>query len=462
MRQLKLPASVARELRENLICEDEQERFAFVYCGESGADLLAGRVVTVPDEAMARQSRTACRPDPETEREHVESCYRRHLTPVLSHSHPFAETPRFSSIDIESMDRFRQWLTGLFSEESFGFAVVGRRGIQAVADGENGFDALGIEVVGDWKLDETVPGSTSRFASSDESEPESADRFDRNVRAVGERGQARIQQATVGLVGVGGLGSIVAEQLARLGVQKFVLIDPDVVEESNLSRLVGAYDHHVGKPKVTAVREHLWRSAPGDVTVETYTERVQECSTALDSVDLLVGCVDTVTARSYCNEYAVKQLQYYVDAGVRIETADDRAVSKTGYIHLVAPGSTACFDCLGRHDQEAARLEQLSPEEQEAERERGYIDDEALTPEPALVHLNGLCASKTVSVLVDLVTGCSPPDFVRYEDTTNEMTELTTSPSSACPTCGEDGVLGVGRREFGDAQFAPQEPASTD
>lgn len=250
------------------------------------------------------------------------------------------------------------------------------------------------------------------------------------------------------------------------------------------------FDHHIGEPKVTALREHLLQSSGGSLSVTTVQERIQNCPSVLDDCDTIIGCVDSVSARSFCNEYAVKQLQYYLDAGVRIDTpdrtatgtssdgmtaeqgskesnetaieepvqTDDQTVEMTGYVHLVAPGSNACFDCLGRHDQAAARIEQLSPTERSAEQERGYIDDDELAPEPAVVHLNGQCASKTVSVLVDLVTGVhTPPDFIRYEDHAHEMTELTTAPSEHCPTCGTDGVLGVGQRSFGDAHFEPAE-----
>jgi len=509
-----------------LLRADERERFVFLYAGTEGAnDLLAHRVVAVSDDEMTRQSRTACRPDPAVEREHVGACYDEALAPVLVHSHPFSADPRFSGIDVESMGRFREWLTGLFPDEDFGFAVVGTEGIEAVAnDGGDRMRALEVEVVGAWKLDDPVTGARSRFAvqrgpadrepetgdgrpdaagetvqrvASDavgtrrvdeqteggdsdgetrdgretadhegSADPGRADRFDRNVRAFGVEGQCRLGAAMVGIVGVGGIGSLVAEQLARLGVTEFVLVDPDVVKESNLSRLVGAYDHHVGKPKVTAVREHLWRSGPDDVTVEPHRTRVQDDPEVLNRCDVVVGCVDSVTARSFCNEYAVKHLTYYVDAGVRIDTTDDQGVEMTGYVHLVAPGSNACFDCLGRHDQEAARLEQSSPAEREVERERGYVDDADLAPEPAVIHLNGSCASKAVSVVVDLVTGrADPPDLVRYEDHDHEMTALTTDPSEACPTCGTDGVLGVGQRTFGDAHFEPDEesdPAVSD
>jgi molybdopterin/thiamine biosynthesis adenylyltransferase len=504
-------------LRDELLYPDEQERFAFLYTGTEGGDLLAHRVQAVPGDAMARQSKTACRPAPAVEREHVSACYDQALVPVLAHSHPFSADPRFSSIDVESMGRFREWLTGLFPDAEFGFAVVGTEGIEAVVnDGTDRLRALEVEVIAEWKLDDPVPDARSRFAvdrrpprsgsrdeeqvdnadgvvdkaatetadetgrgnrearrsdggtgsgtddDRDPSDPGCAKRFDRNVRAFGVEGQRRLADATVGIVGVGGLGSIVAEQLARQGVTEFVLVDPDIVEKSNLSRVVGAYDHHVGKPKVTAFREHLWRSGADDVEVETHQERVQDVPQVLDRCDVIVGCVDSMTARSFCNEYAVKHLTYYVDTGVRIDTTDDQGVEMTGYVHLVAPGSNACFDCLGRHDQDAARIEQLSPAEREAERARGYIDEEDLAPEPAVIHLNGSCASKAVSVLTDLVTSRSaPPDFIRYEDTTNEMTELTTEPSDTCPTCGEDGVLGVGRRQFGDARFEPDEDQET-
>ena len=533
MRTLRISATTVRRLREALLDEDEQERFAFVYAGDEG-DLLANRVVPVDDDAMARQSRTACRPAPEVERERVSECYDQQLAPVLAHSHPFSETPRFSSTDVESMGRFREWLSGLFPDHSFGFAVVGTSGIEAVADAGTRLDAVEVEVVGEWKLDTPVAGARSRFrvesgdhggstpdhrrdtspvdrrrdgstpdertdgspadTHSDGSTPDR--RYDRTVRALGLDGQRRLESATVGVVGVGGLGSMVAEQLARLGVDELVLVDPDEVEASNLSRLVGVYDHHVGQPKVTAVREHLWKSSGGSLTVEAVPERVQDCAGVLDRCDVVIGCVDSVTARSYCNEYAVKHLTYYLDAGVRIDTpdapaatndpagdvpdrgadgptgdsmvagarTDDRTVELTGYVHLVAPGSNACFDCLGRHDQAAARIEQLSPTERSAEQERGYIDDDELAPEPAVIHLNGQCASKAVSVLVNLVTGVhTPPDFIRYEDHDHEMTELTTEPSENCPTCGTDGVLGVGRRSFGDAHFQPdEEPAASD
>jgi molybdopterin/thiamine biosynthesis adenylyltransferase len=282
---------------------------------------------------------------------------------------------------------------------------------------------------------------------------------------VTEDGQRRLSSASVAVVGAGGVGSMVAEQLVRLGVTDLLVVDPDEVEATNLPRTVGVYDHHVGKPKVDALREHLWKSSPtDDGTIATAHAPVEEVAERLDDYDLVVGCVDRVSTRSFLNEYAVKHLTYYVDAGVRIDVDGDggkrTTAAMTGYVQLVAPGANACFDCLGRHAPGASHVERLSPEERAAERERGYIADEALAPEPAVVHLNGVVASKAVSVVSKLVTGhAEPPDFVRYEDLENDMIELTTDPSERCPTCGEDGLLGVGRRSFGSVETAAEDDA---
>jgi molybdopterin/thiamine biosynthesis adenylyltransferase len=478
--RLVVPAGVVDDLRDALLRADGDERFAFVYCGDQGRRLLASRVVAPDDDQMAVTERTACRPDPAFERECIGTCVEEQLAPLLVHSHPFAESPAFSGRDIARMDDFRGWLTGLYDDPTYGFAVLGQSDAETVVDVDGQFADTRIEVLAPWKLDAALPSAVSRFDPSDRGRSETRDRgaeddagvadtYDRNVRAVTEDGQRRLSSAAVAVVGAGGVGSMVAEQLVRLGVTDLLVVDPDEVESTNLPRTVGAYDHHVGKPKVDALREHLWQSSPtDDATIATAHAPVEDVDERLDDYDLVVGCVDRVSTRSFLNEYAVKHLTYYVDAGVRIDVGGDggerTTTAMTGYVQLVAPGATACFDCLGRHAPGASHVERLSPEEREAERERGYIADEALAPEPAVVHLNGVVASKAVSVVSKLVTGhAEPPDFVRYEDLESDMTELTTEPSERCPTCGEDGLRGVGRRSFGSVETAVEDdaPATT-
>ena len=70
-------------------------------------------------------------------------------------------------------------------------------------------------------------------------------RYSRNIALFGEEGQRKIAATTVAIVGLGGLGSHVAQQLAYLGVIRYALIDHDVITESSLNRVIGALPQDV-------------------------------------------------------------------------------------------------------------------------------------------------------------------------------------------------------------------------
>lgn len=90
--------------------------------------------------------------------------------------------------------------------------------------------------------------------------------FDRQVRAFGDAGQRLIRHVKGGIVGVGGTGSIVAQELAWLGVQDFVPIDGKVLDDTNLNRVVAAEHGDIGKPKVELCRRLIRRiNAPAEV-----------------------------------------------------------------------------------------------------------------------------------------------------------------------------------------------------
>src|ERR1019366_462501 len=83
-------------------------------------------------------------------------------------------------------------------------------------------------------------GDRFHLAYHDDNRPADPDAvFDRNVRAFGGPVQTALGQLTVGIVGCGGTGSAVAEQLVRLGVRRFILVDPDKLSASNVTRVYG-------------------------------------------------------------------------------------------------------------------------------------------------------------------------------------------------------------------------------
>lgn len=224
-------------------------------------------------------------------------------------------------------------------------------------------------------------------------------------------------------------------------VREFVLVDPDVVEEWNFSRLFGAYQHHVGRPKVEMLREHVHRANPAAAAMAV--QRPVEDATGVlrdAGVDVVVAGLDQVSARMWLNEWSVRHLVPYVDAGVEITTAgeDGRLDGMTGYVQTVVPGVTECFHCIGRDDPDRAQLERMSPEERQAQVDCGYVDADVLTPEAAVVYLNGVAASLAVDAATRLVTGMArPPGFLRFDGLPHELTRMSAHVSDGCRVCAE-------------------------
>jgi molybdopterin/thiamine biosynthesis adenylyltransferase len=311
-------------------------------------------------------------------------------------------------------------------------------------------NTLPVTVRGDWLLN--TPLVTPRPETTDSAINQN--RYDRNIRAITARGQQQLAETHIGLVGVGGLGTIKAEEFARYGIGELTIVDPDIVEESNLPRLFGAYDHHLDRPKVEVMKEHLYRCNP-DITVNAVQAPAEDAADALKQCDLLVAGVDQISARMWLNQFAVRHLIPYVDAGVVIDTEDEDTIeAMEGYIQVIAPGATACFDCMDRGDPEQARIESLSDEALQEEVKRGYIDETSLSPEPAVVPLNGVIASKTVQTVAKLVTGYyAPAGFLRFEGIDNTLETVTIRPRATCQTCGDNGTLGRGDRDATAAEF---------
>lgn len=442
--RLVIPAGHVAALRDHLLQDDGLERCAYVSMTRSGNRFLAADVMPVPDEAMRVQRRTACRPALSYEREQVETCMKNGYELLVVHSHAFSDAAWFSVQDEDAVDRYRDWIHGLYPGVAVAFAVLGRCELAAIVfdpDREQS-QALPIDVVGNWLLDPSLP-------TDDVTADIDADLHDRSLRVLTEAGQQRIAATTVAIAGTGGLGFLLAKQLARLGVQKLVLIDPDRIEPSNLNRLTGTTRWDVERPKVSVLAQQLHETGL-DVTVKTVMERVEDAEEALAGCDVIIGTVDQVSTRSFLNQYCVQHLRYYIDAGTVIRTDEDAdaVTSIEGIVQLIAPGANACYACLDRADPERARREHLSDEEVEAEIEEGYIEDSELAPEPAVITLNGTIASQAASVFARLVAGyAAPPDMLRYEELDADLTALTTHRDPQCPTCGTDGMLAQGERD---------------
>jgi molybdopterin/thiamine biosynthesis adenylyltransferase len=124
------------------------------------------------------------------------------------------------------------------------------------------------------------------------------ERYQRSLGTVGWEGQLALLRAMVGIVGAGGLGGWIIEGLARMGVGRLIVIDGDVVEESNLNRQALATERNLGQPKAHAARERV-AEVNAAVEVIAHCLRVDEPQMVqlLRGADVLVDALDALPTR---------------------------------------------------------------------------------------------------------------------------------------------------------------------
>lgn len=452
MTELVFPVKAIEQLRNQLFKDDGDERIGFGYAGKSDDRFLVSEVHVLDDDEYHRRGPTRCRAKPDVEQLHVNECLKQDKHPVLIHSHPFdhSENVAFSPIDEDILPPFSEWVTRLFPDTEVLFAVFGTQSVAAATVENEATREIPVSVPGDHKLKRHLA-----YTDSGEDADLNQGLYDRSIRCFTEEGQRRLAATKAAIIGAGGLGSILCEQSLRLGIEDLVVIDPDIVEESNRNRLQGAHCSDVDRPKVKVVEERLNQYNP-DASVETFQAHVQECTDVLRSCDLLVAGVDSMNARMWLNEFAVQHLIPYVDAGVLITQEDDDVTSMQGGIQTVLPGATGCLKCLDRYNPEQAEIDRLSEDELAAAVEEGYIEDTALSPEPAVMPLNTTVAGMTADVVAKLVTRVdAPPDYLQFEGLDSELKPIHTQPFDTCPVCTE--LLGEGTDKTDFDEFETSE-----
>lgn len=122
--------------------------------------------------------------------------------------------------------------------------------------------------------------------------------FSRTELLIGKDGVEKLKNLKVAILGLGGVGSYVLEGLARAGVQKFILVDKDTVSITNINRQIIATHKTVGKSKVEVARQRVLEINP-NAEVEAIQEFFMPDSKDIfdDSVDYIVDCIDTITAK---------------------------------------------------------------------------------------------------------------------------------------------------------------------
>ena len=123
-----------------------------------------------------------------------------------------------------------------------------------------------------------------------------SDRLHRTRLLFGDTGIEKLQKATVMIVGCGAVGSFAVEALARTGVGKLIIIDSDVIEESNINRQIFATDTTIGMPKVDVARARIHDINP-DILVTAIRTFFDDSTELNVTPDFVIDAIDTVPSK---------------------------------------------------------------------------------------------------------------------------------------------------------------------
>jgi len=454
--EIKFTGPAYRQLQEYLFQGDGLERAAYGFAGLSYSDdrttLTVRELWTVPPEAYVHQTGTGVEVAGRYVKQVLAHAFTSGLSLLEMHSHPFAfDQVGFSNIDEADERQKFPYVAGRIPGIRHGTMVFGRQSVDAhlYDPAQRTTTAVDHVTVLEAPLRRLIPTGARRGGAANPGNPN--ERYSRQVVFFGEAGQKMLRDLKVGIVGLGSVGMLVAQQLVYLGVRHFVLVDNDHVEASNLNRLVGATPGHAKRRtlKVTLARRLLTAAAP-DARVEALPLPVTNprAHQALKTVDVLFGCVDTAGGRLVVNDrLAVQYLIPYIDVGTGLEAAGDGRLARGGaWVRCVMPGER-CLHCIGAIDPEQAARDLLPPAERERARAGGYISN-AEVAAPSVIFLNATAASLAVAEFFNLVIGYKPAAaLVMYDLFKQRAAPVEVRPREHCASCDAQALLALGDLE---------------
>lgn len=432
----------------------EREEVALLYAHEAKTPETAGLIVRrwepVPPAMLVGQEEDYFAVDSGFIVSRVKQARAAGESVLLAHSHPGdPDVPRFSRADDRGEDNLYPLLRTRIPGRVHGavvFSPGGQAGRLVLADGTRvPVDELRI-----------VGRRVRRFTREPREETAADEAHARQFLLWGSAGQGALRGATIGIVGAGGTGSIVAQQLIHLGVGAIIAIDPQPVAASNLSRIAGARRADVGvTPKVEIVARTA-REVDPDVAVRPIRGDVAEPEVlaTLKDADLIFLCTDSHRSRLLVNALAVQYAIPTIDLGFLISVAPEthRLIAAIGDVRVVVPGGY-CLACVpGLLSADRIKAEKATPEERAAN--PGYFLNLDVA-DPSVITLNSTIASLAVTLGCDMLVPTMRPvslcDSYRYHAVKGIVTHVPQAGSPSCGFCSAEG-----RAARGDAMPLPQ------
>jgi molybdopterin-synthase adenylyltransferase len=209
------------------------------------------------------------------------------------------------------------------------------------------------------------------------------------------------------IIGLGGTGSVVFENLIHMGFTKFQLIDHDRAEVSNLNRVVGlTYSQAILKSyKVDCLKEHGLSINP-NISIDVYPMKIAELPTEeiIARSSWLIMATDNHYSRYQSQNLAFKYYVPYISLGVSIVVQNDQIKDISAETILIRIGDHLCLKCLGRLNfNEIAKELNIDPNVRKGLVEKGYVQGDQVK-DPAIKTINAIIGAMAVDQLVNQYT----------------------------------------------------------
>ncbi len=435
-------------LRDALFTPDDFENAAFALCGSTTVGdqtrLFVRQLMLVPLEAYVERTGFHLEVSPRFINRVIDRSEAR-FSILTIHSHPGELTSEYSASDDFGEERLFKVFSDILPKLPHASLLFSPRGITGRYWTGEDFRRIDRVRIADGSYQDVEIGKQSKLVSGIESRT-----FQRQILVFGREGQTKLRDSKVGIVGLGGTGSCVAEQLVRLGVRDFLLVDNDRFEASNLTRMYGALHNDIQRrdPKTRIIARHL-RSIEPEVKVREIEDTIvrQSVLMQLRDRDIVFSCTDNDWSRSVLNRFAYQYFVPVINLGMRIVVSEDKQViGSAGRVSLVGNG-LPCLLSLHRLDSERVRVESMSSDERTRLQKENYIEGLQVTG-PSVVSVNSAISSLAVTMFLGMISDFSKVPSRASEQIYDALEGIVFTSKSRvdanCKVCGSNGLKGLG------------------
>lgn len=263
------------------------------------------------------------------------------------------------------------------------------------------------------------------------------ERYDRNIRFFGTEGQKILRSTSVAVVGIGGLGTHVIQQLSHLGVKELILIDGEELDNTNLNRYVGSrHDDPIPGSRKVDLGERTANLIDPTIHVQKISDTLvsSQVFNSLSKADYVFGCLDEDGPRFILNEFCAAYCLPYFDLSSDIDPGPPLMYGGRVAVAWDGKGCLFCLDILDMSDVQ----DFLERPEMKREKEAIYgVSRELLTKAgPSVVSINGVIASLAVTEFTVGITGIRRPnDLTKYYGHFGKVTVSKDLPQNDCYYC---------------------------